>query len=390
MQGKSYLVNCRLAVQRLGVAQVRPPEHRSAECPLPCYSQIAEAAFSNKGVAVSPCEVCGQAASADMAQILSISLGQTQENADMRIGHAAVALLNARQQLPGGVGSSPTVGGGAVDGVLPYTRPGGLPSLAIPDCSWKNSIPPEGTSPASTLIYPPTPLSSRHAAQHPSFLPPPAPKFSANANFASLLPPLPSFNSPTLATPPYQAAAGGSPGPLPAPLWQDDYRNVVEGVFAADGSPYNLPPPQPDLLDVVEGTISWPPKSAGMTSSPALRPCEKPRASMVNEVDLTAHPIPNWGQMSVLLGSKARAREVSPGGGLLESALQKGVPATEADAPPLKRSHGSLDNLFAADGPAAERQLSADELTIKGYLEEDNDRELCATNAGGVTDLLVC
>jgi hypothetical protein len=105
---------------------------------------------------------------------------------------------------------------------------------------------------------------------------------------------------------------------------------------------------------------------------------------MVNEAELTAHPIPNWGQMSVLLGSKARAREVSPGGGLLESALQKGVAA--AEEPPkdgLKRSHGSLDSLFAADGPAAERQLSADELTIKGYLEEDNDRELCATNAGG-------
>lgn len=354
-------------------------------------SQIAEAAYSNKGVAVSPCEACGVAASADMAHILSVSLGHSLEGSELRIGHAAVALLNARLNgAAGGLASFGCGAGpeGAPSSLLMLTAPQALRALDLPsssDGSWPAGLS-RNSSPASCLdaLERTTPPPAAPSAPAPLFSAP-APRFNGSAEQHSLLPPLPAFNS-TIASQqagrvsPFEGASGLPLGPPPA--WHQDLSTAMGTAMASDHSLYGCAS-KFDLLDMIKDTSAWEavvPRAAA--ASPSLLHDEASYHSLPASIPgMTAYPMPHGG-MSVLLTSKARAGEAALAAGQTLGETVEGTAGGEgAPKESGKRAAGLLEDLFGAEGPAPERQLSADELAIQSYLEDDH-AALCTAAAG--------
>ncbi|GAQ89593.1 hypothetical protein KFL_005400030 [Klebsormidium nitens] len=364
------------------VAEVRKVVRGAAPLKGSILEQIAEAAYSNKGVAVSPCEACGVAASADMAHILSVSLGHTLEGSELRIGHAAVALLNARLNgASGGLASFGLQAGpeGGPSTLLMLLASDALPALDLPsssDCSWPAGVSRNG-SPASFLgAFEHTSLAVPSASDSRPLFPAPAPRFTGDAEQHSLLPPLPTFTSTMTSEQAGRVSpsegASGLPFATP-PAWHHDLPKGTGAFYGCDSTLH--------LLDAIKDSSAWEaaiPHAPG--SSPLLHDDPAYHSLPASLPGLTAYPMPHGG-MSVLLTSKARAGEAALVAGQLPGEAPKG--AADSEAVPKesgKRGPGLMEDLFGGEGPAPERQLSADELAIQSYLADDHT-ELCTAAA---------
>lgn len=330
--------------------------------------QIAEAAYSNKGVAVSPCHVCGVAASADMAHILSLSLGHTLEGSELRIGHAAVALLNAR------------LGGGPPGGAaLPLLLAEALPALDLPSSSngsWP-AKPSRNSSPASVVTALEQATPPHKPPQLHNLSPAPAPRFKGDVERPSLLPPLPTFTASLQLDRTAHAPEGAARiPPVSEPAWPLELPKPSGGVFAGGPSFYGGDSKM-DLLEAIQASSAWQPAPPASAPPAAADPYLELPESIPG---LTAYPMPHCG-ISVLLTSKARAGEAAFAEGRTpaDAAGHKGT--AEGEAPNkdgFRRPQSLPDDFFGGEGPAIERQLSADELAIKSYLEEGDHAELCS------------